>query len=365
MMSLVALISIILGPHAQPILTLGRSNGDKIPNDHEAKPIIYHDDTKYCADDNALNFLSESEGPYKIISVMGQARKGKSTTLNSVISTLIDHDVTPFATSSDIDPCTHGIWMYIVPKCACNTDKDQCDDQRNEKDCIDSDYSFILLDIEGSDTAKNDVTLRYASIATLLSSKIFLFVHESLYAHDIDHINDIETFRTAMSNQNINFPFDELDLGIIIREPLGDFSGGKLTEKINELFQAFSGINLNESSTLLDTTLPVFALDSLGNHRNYKRDINIISDFIRDEQNYKASTNKVQFGLLTADKIIEFIHGIVQKMNENEDLNAICIGCVYTKIIEWEPWGEWSDCSDECGGGKAERKRSCNTGKTL
>eukprot|EP01083_Nonionella_stella_P274372 931307_1 len=362
MMSLFTLIAIVLGPHAQPILTLGRSNEfDKIT--YEAKPIIYHDDTKYYADDNSLNFLSTSEGPYKIISVMGQARKGKSTTLNSVISELIDVDVSPFSTSNGIDPCTQGIWMYIVPKCACNAHKDQCDQKRGERYCIHSDYSFILLDIEGSDTAKNDIALRYASIATLLSSKIFLFAHESLYAHDIDHINDIETFRTAMSNQNINFPFDELDLGIIIREPLGALVGGKFTEKINELFQEFSGINLNESSSLLDSKLPVFALDSLDNHRNYKRGIKSVSDFIKNEQNYKASTNKVQFGLLTADKIIEFIHGIVETMNENEDLNAICIGCVYTKIIEWNPWGEWSVCSKECGGGIAERKRSCNTGR--
>eukprot|EP01083_Nonionella_stella_P192863 712689_1 len=142
---------------------------------HEAHQIVsstlQQKDTTYHANDTALNFLETTPTPYKIISVIGQARKGKSTTLNSIISTLTNQNVSPFKTSDDIDTCTHGIWMYIVPKCSVqctvNEDVKKCLDRSKEALCINGDYSFIFLDIEGSDTSTNDMALRYASIVTL------------------------------------------------------------------------------------------------------------------------------------------------------------------------------------------------------
>jgi hypothetical protein len=57
--------------------------------------------------------LQELDKSYTVISIIGQARKGKSTFLNTMLSYLTGSDVHAFKTSDGIETCTRGIHMLM------------------------------------------------------------------------------------------------------------------------------------------------------------------------------------------------------------------------------------------------------------
>ena len=75
-----------------------------------------------------LKQFSQDES-FEIISLIGQARKGKSFTLNNIIQQItgvpsFNADIYPFYSARSMKPVTYGIWMYIVPKCDNNEQYD-------------------------------------------------------------------------------------------------------------------------------------------------------------------------------------------------------------------------------------------------
>lgn len=63
-------------------------------------------------DQSALEYLSKLDKSVKVIAIMGEARLGKSTLLNCIISHLLGENINAFETSDNIEHCTTGINMY-------------------------------------------------------------------------------------------------------------------------------------------------------------------------------------------------------------------------------------------------------------
>jgi len=318
---------------------------------------------------HGLNVLLESSGPYKIISFIGEQRIGKSTTLNKIVSILEGHEIEPFSIGHELEPKTYGIWMYVVEKCDNYNHDPVCYDGipcRNDRNCINSDYSYVFLDIEGSDSATDDVALRYASIVTLMSSKIFWMIKTTVSKHNMDMINRIEQFRKVMDSQNVAFNFDDIDLNIIIREPLGNQIGEALQMAINNLFKPYIGSELDSDAKLTKTIqkehINVLKLDNIKNE-SYEDSVQQVVDLILDGKSYKKNAGKtVEFGVIDAKDTVKFLEGMINELNENPDLNAICIGCIFKDVVKWSEWSEWTNCSKKCDGGDTHRERTCNTG---
>eukprot|EP01084_Bolivina_argentea_P249968 418620_1 len=181
---------------------------------------------QYNLNEDSLNLITSisSNEPFNIISTIGQSKNGKSFTLNHIIQKITGTQINPFKTSDEMDACTYGIWMFILPKCSkSNLGGSYVEIDNNGKIipylCTTNDKPYLFLDIEGSDTETDDQSLRYATIVTLLSSQTFLFLHRKLYKHDFDHIYHINTIISKMNSENIDFSINDINLGVLIREP--------------------------------------------------------------------------------------------------------------------------------------------------
>lgn len=77
-----------------------------------SKFISFSDDGIVSVDTKGMNYLKTIKKPLIIISIIGEARMGKSTFLNTLISHKINGNMKIFNTSSKISHCTVGIDMY-------------------------------------------------------------------------------------------------------------------------------------------------------------------------------------------------------------------------------------------------------------
>jgi hypothetical protein len=78
---------------------------------HTSKPLIRFDGTKLILVDNALPNTS-----VKVISILGKARMGKSSFLNTFISKYAQQDSVIFTTQDGIEHCTLGIDYCYIPE---------------------------------------------------------------------------------------------------------------------------------------------------------------------------------------------------------------------------------------------------------
>lgn len=116
----------------------------------------------FAVTDEAAELLSEIEGDIAVISIAGVYRTGKSFVLNQLAGSTVGFDI-----GSSVEPCTQGIWMWIV------------DRKKVDKGLIPDNLTVILLDTEGlaSYTKTKTYDIQVFSIALLLSS---FFVYNSM-----------------------------------------------------------------------------------------------------------------------------------------------------------------------------------------
>eukprot|EP01084_Bolivina_argentea_P112747 201048_1 len=317
---------------------------------HNGESVTYH------VNDEALNIISTlMEGDsFEIISAVGQARKGKSYTLSKIIEKMTGASFAlnqPFKSSNYSESCTYGIWMYLLPKCSSEYVRIEVNSDATSKQypCSKDNKQYIFLDIEGSDTETEDQALRYASIVTLLSSQTFLFLHEKLYKHDIEHINHIQTFIHKMNDENIDFNINDINLGVIIRTPRPS-KFGSIEQTVNNDLSRYFGAGLSKFTSVQQIT----DLDDEHYHQSIENIIKYIS---------LISVNKEsRMKWIDANKLRILLTEVIQQLNNHKDLLSICMGCIFPKIVEWSPYDAFTECSAKCDGGIKTRHRKCITG---
>ena len=113
--------------------------------------------------EDALSELSLLRNPVKVVSAIGEARVGKSTTLNFVrhiwdCNSKREEEVEEvFETGDTSKAVTRGIWMSVCEK-----------------------ENIVLLDVEGTNLGNDAVTSQISVFTSLMSSGIVVFSPETI-----------------------------------------------------------------------------------------------------------------------------------------------------------------------------------------
>lgn len=75
--------------------------------------LLYFENNKIILNENTLQILSNINTPVKILSIIGEARQGKSSLLNAILTQLEGKNCNVFVTSDTSDHCTHGINLVM------------------------------------------------------------------------------------------------------------------------------------------------------------------------------------------------------------------------------------------------------------
>eukprot|EP01083_Nonionella_stella_P032178 88088_1 len=324
----------------------------------------------YYINGDALRLISTLmvDNSFEIISLIGHARKGKSTTLNKIIQQMAASTVIAFNTSDFHDASTHGIWMYVLPQCFTDhvntevaVDGTLIDPNprriKTNYTCSQNNKSYIFLDIGGSDTHMDDESLRYAALASLISSQTFVFLHEKLYKHDVDQIHQLKTIINQILDdetidETIDIDMTDIILGAIIREPL--------SHKHSDIARA-----VNADLSLYFDRHPILSY-TIRNFRFVQEVANMDdSKYVESISNitqYLSSNKESRMEKSNANKLQKSLVEIVDQLNNNKDIKSICTSCLWDHMVQWLPYGEFAPCTEKCDGGIRQRYRKCNTG---
>ena len=160
---------------------------------------------------SVLEELSHLQRPVRVIAVVGDARIGKSTTMNIIshIWTKVNRNNVEeiFETGDTLDPVTHDVWCHIIQ------------DERGG--------TVVLLDVEGTNLGDDALTIQLSMFTALISSGLNVFVREVFqnsnlhFLFHMSRLSDLVFPNISMQN----FP----KLQVIIRGALSD-PGGRTIE---------------------------------------------------------------------------------------------------------------------------------------
>ena len=219
-----------------------------------AKPLLTYDyqSEKFVLGDDALRELQSIQGPLRIISVIGDARVGKSTNLNLIRyflngkkSGMVQN---VFKTSESMEPCTSGVWMSVVRDAngAGNT---------------------ILIDTEGTNIGDNEVTDLLSIFAVLMSSGVALFAREGISNHNVQFLYRVSRLSEQIwENDDMYSASSYPGLMVVIRDALSPSPGKTLQMAIQDMI-------LNSNSKYGQTINRLFTRD-----RVVVRDIPFVKD---------------------------------------------------------------------------------------
>ena len=171
----------------------------------EAKVLLKVRDNKtYELVEDVLKELIEIEGPIRVLAAVGNARVGKSTTLN-LISHIWDgrekgHSVEEtFKTGDSAEQVTRNVWAHTIHPLR------------------EDDGSIVLLDVEGFDLGDDEVTKHLSMFTAMMSSCLTLFANDYLGNNDRNFLYYISRLSDLVFSNSLaglrNFP----TLHIVIR----------------------------------------------------------------------------------------------------------------------------------------------------
>ena len=172
----------------------------------EAKILLesVDNETSYKLNQVVLDEISQLEVPIRVIAVIGNARVGKSTTLNLISHILngTSENSAPeiFKTGDSFEAVTRNVWAHII---------------RLQHET----GSILLLDVEGTDLGDDTITDRLSMFTALMSSSLNVFAKHIVGNSDINFLYRIArlsdlVFKDKSVRQNF------LKLRIVIRTDL-------------------------------------------------------------------------------------------------------------------------------------------------
>ena len=168
-----------------------------------ASDVNSNDETTFKLNPDVLEEISQLQGPIRVIAVIGNARVGKSTTLNLISHILSGRSENSlpeiFKTGDTSEPVTRDVWAHIIQP-PLETE------------------SFLLLDVEGTDLGDDGVTDHLSMFTAMMSSDLNVFASDTVKNSDVTFLYRIsvlsEIVFPGMSLEN--FP----KLRVVIRGDL-------------------------------------------------------------------------------------------------------------------------------------------------
>ena len=185
----------------------------------EAKILLESVDnnTIYKLNQDILDKISQLRGPIRVIAAVGNARVGKSTSLNFISHIWNGRNENSaveeiFKTGDSLEPVTHNVWAHII-------------NAKNENGNI------VLLDVEGTDLGDDRVTDRLSMFTAMMSSALNVFVLNIVGNGDTGFLYRIARLSNLVfEDKNIqsNFP----RLRVVLRTSLVPPSNDKIRDDI-------------------------------------------------------------------------------------------------------------------------------------
>ena len=173
----------------------------------------------YELNDHVLEQMSKMHLPIRVIAVLGDARIGKSTTLNMVnhIWSGVEQSKVEeiFETGDTMLPVTLDVWAHII----------------HPRD--DMNGSVVLLDVEGTGLSDDALTTHLSIFVALFSSGLNIFVRETFQNHNLHFLYHLSRLMSNIIFPNIslkNFP----KLRVVVRGALEGPDGTTIEDRIRE-----------------------------------------------------------------------------------------------------------------------------------
>ena len=187
----------------------------------EAKILLESADnnTNYKLNEDILEKISELQRPIRVIAAVGNARVGKSTTLNLISHIWNGNSETSaveeiFKTGHSHDAVTRNVWAHII--------QTQHETGGN----------IVLLDVEGTDLGDDMVTDRLSTFTAMMSSELNVFAKTIVGNSDVGFLYRIARLSDLVfkdkSDVLRNFP----KLRIVLRSELDPPSDEEIRDEI-------------------------------------------------------------------------------------------------------------------------------------
>lgn len=202
---------VVLGTIFAASFTAAVTHGSK------AKILLELDDNKiYKLNEYFLEEISQLQRPIRVIAAVGNAKVGKSTTLNLIshiwdVRSKSDNVDEIFKTGDSFDAVTRNVWAHIV----------QTGDEKG---------SVVLLDVEGFNLGDDTITTQLSMFTAMISSCLNIFAENYLGNNDIDFLYQISRLSGLVFQNKTdlqNYP----KLHIIVRS--------NLKRPTNETFESY------------------------------------------------------------------------------------------------------------------------------
>lgn len=195
--------------------------------------------------------------PVNVFAIIGEARQGKSTTLNAVYG-----DGQPFITSNEFEAATHGVLIKTM-------------DQQ------------VYLDIEGIDLGQEAVVDQLSSAAALLASDLALFVQGRPKNKDLDFLLRFCRLMDLLTMHDASMALPRLH--VIVREPLA----GITTQAIEQFLLGNAEDGKNSARMEVRNrfnSLEFHPVASIGQPSDYNRDIDMLRSKVRASKKSTSGT---------------------------------------------------------------------------